>query len=79
MRRVVLDSIVDPTGVWYEDNLDQDIAFDARHKAFAAWVAKHDKEYGLGTDPGKVEETWYEMRGAVDEEARGRQGRRRRA
>jgi pimeloyl-ACP methyl ester carboxylesterase len=27
VRRLVLDSIVDPTGVWYEDNLDQDYAF----------------------------------------------------
>jgi pimeloyl-ACP methyl ester carboxylesterase len=71
VRRAVLDSIVDPTGVWYQDNLDQDIAFDARHKAFAAWVAKHDKEYGLGTDPGKVEKTWYEMRDAVEKKPAG--------
>ncbi|WP_181768905.1 alpha/beta hydrolase [Streptomyces albidus (ex Kaewkla and Franco 2022)] len=65
VRRAVLDSIVNPDGVWYEDNLDQDVAFDARHKAFAAWVAKHDADYGLGTDPAAVEKSWYKMRDAL--------------
>lgn len=63
VRRMVLDSMVDPTDVWYESNIQQDYAFDTRHKAFMAWVAKHHKAYGLGTDPAKVEATWYAMRG----------------
>ncbi|MER5873956.1 alpha/beta hydrolase [Streptomyces sp. NPDC002044] len=62
VHRLVLDSVVDPAGVWYEDNLAQDRAFDARHKAFLAWVAKYDATYRLGTDPQKVEERWYAMR-----------------
>ncbi|MEU1126816.1 alpha/beta hydrolase, partial [Streptomyces sp. NPDC005899] len=65
VRRLVLDSIVDPGGVWYEDNLGQDYAFDARHKAFAAWVARHDATYRLGSDPAEVEAAWYRMRAAV--------------
>lgn len=65
VRRLVLDSVVDPDGVWYKDNLAQDHAFDARHKAFAAWVAKNDTVYGLGTDPARVEAAWYRMRAAV--------------
>ncbi|WP_329235225.1 MULTISPECIES: alpha/beta hydrolase [unclassified Streptomyces] len=65
VRRLVLDSVVDPDGVWYEDNLGQDHAFDARHKAFAAWVAKNDATYKLGTDPAQVEAAWYGMREAV--------------
>lgn len=65
VRRVVLDSIVDPDGVWYEDNIAQDYAFESRHKAFAAWVAKHDADYKLGKDPAKVEQAWYKMRDAV--------------
>ncbi|MFJ5127336.1 alpha/beta hydrolase [Streptomyces sp. NPDC088555] len=65
VRRLVLDSNVDPDGVWYDDNIGQDYAFDARHKAFAAWVARHDATYGLGTDPAKVESAWYAMRAAV--------------
>ncbi|MFG3530462.1 alpha/beta hydrolase [Streptomyces sp. NPDC047917] len=65
VRRFVLDSNVDPDGVWYDDNISQDYAFDARHKAFAAWVAKHDSTYRLGSDPAKVEAAWYAMREAV--------------
>jgi pimeloyl-ACP methyl ester carboxylesterase len=71
VRRAVLDSIVNPNGVWYEDNLDQDYAFDARHKAFAAWVAKHDADYKLGTDPAAVEKAWYKMRDAVRKDPAG--------
>ncbi|THA79365.1 alpha/beta hydrolase [Streptomyces sp. A0642] len=65
VRRLVLDSNVDPGGVWYDDNISQDYAFDTRHKAFAAWVAGHDAAYGLGSDPAKVEAAWYRMREAV--------------
>ncbi|MDT0572240.1 alpha/beta hydrolase [Streptomyces sp. DSM 3412] len=65
VRRLVLDSIVDPTGVWYEDNLDQDYAFDKRHKAFMTWVAKNNATYKLGTDPKKIEAKWYAMRAAL--------------
>ncbi|MFD6877435.1 MULTISPECIES: alpha/beta hydrolase [unclassified Streptomyces] len=65
VHRLVLDSVVDPAGVWYEDNLSQDLAFDARHKAFLAWVAKYDATYGLGTDPARVEKLWYGMRDAL--------------
>ncbi|OEJ24237.1 peptidase [Streptomyces agglomeratus] len=65
VRRIVLDSVVDPSGAWYANNLAQDHAFDARHKAFAAWVAKHDPVYRLGGDPAEVEAKWYAMREAV--------------
>lgn len=62
VRRLVLDSIVDPTGVWYEDNIAQDYAFNDRHVAFMAWVAKYNSTYKLGTDPAKIEAKWYAMR-----------------
>jgi pimeloyl-ACP methyl ester carboxylesterase len=62
VRRLVLDSVVDPTGVWYADNIAQDYAFDARHKAFFAWVAKNHSTYRLGTDPGRIEAEWYRVR-----------------
>ncbi|MET7855706.1 alpha/beta hydrolase [Streptomyces sp. NPDC005318] len=65
VRRLVLDSNVDPDGVWYDDNIGQDYAFDARQKAFAAWVAKHSSTYRLGSDPAEVEAAWYRMREAV--------------
>ncbi|MER7111486.1 alpha/beta hydrolase [Streptomyces sp. NPDC000229] len=72
VRRVVLDSVVDPHGVWYRLNLAQDLAFDARHKAFMAWVAKHHNAYALGTDPAKVEARWYAMREALRKNPAGR-------
>ncbi|MFF4587439.1 alpha/beta hydrolase [Streptomyces sp. NPDC001388] len=65
VRRLVLDSIVDPTGVWYDANLTQDVAFNDRHRALMAWIAKYDKTYRLGSDPEKVEAAWYAMRAAL--------------
>jgi len=62
VRRMVLDSNVDPNGVWYQDNLDQDYAFDARFKAFSAWVAKYDATYHLGTTAAAVSAKWYAVR-----------------
>ncbi|THA25608.1 alpha/beta hydrolase [Streptomyces sp. RKND-216] len=72
VRRMVLDSIVDPTKVWYEANISQNYAFDERFTAFTAWIAEHDATYGLGTDAEKVEARWYDMRTAMrDEPAKG--------
>ncbi|MEV0975379.1 alpha/beta hydrolase [Streptomyces sp. NPDC049915] len=65
VRRLVLDSIVDPAGVWYDDNLTQDYAFNDRHRALMSWIAKYDATYHLGTDPEKVEAKWYAMRAAL--------------
>ncbi|MER8010131.1 alpha/beta hydrolase [Streptomyces sp. NPDC094149] len=65
VKRLVLDSIVDPTGVWYDDNLAQDQAFNDRHRALMSWIAKYDSTYKLGTDPEKIEAKWYAMRGAL--------------
>ena len=42
VRRMVLDSTVDPTGVWYADNIGQDYAFQGRQDAFYSWVASAD-------------------------------------
>ncbi|WP_409234212.1 alpha/beta hydrolase [Streptomyces sp. PA5.6] len=71
VRRMALDSLVDPTGVWYDDNLRQDEAFDKRYKAFMTWIARNDAAYGLGEDPGGVEAKWYAMRGALAEKPAG--------
>lgn len=65
VRRLVLDSIVDPTGVWYDDNLSQDYAFNDRHRALMAWIASYDSTYKLGTDLEKIEAKWYAMRKAL--------------
>ncbi|MBY8840009.1 alpha/beta hydrolase [Streptomyces sp. SP2-10] len=71
VHRLVLDSIVDPTGVWYRDNLGQDYAFNDRHRALMAWIARHDADYRLGKDPAEIEARWYAMRAALAKEPAG--------
>ncbi|MEU6402454.1 alpha/beta hydrolase [Streptomyces sp. NPDC046985] len=65
VRRLVLDSVVDPAGVWYDDNLRQDYAFDDRQRALMAWIAANDSTYRLGGDPAEVAAEWYAMRAAL--------------
>jgi pimeloyl-ACP methyl ester carboxylesterase len=62
IRRMVLDSTVDPTGVWYTDNIDQDYAFQGRMNAFYAWAAGYDDVYHLGRTVAQVRAAWYRAR-----------------
>jgi pimeloyl-ACP methyl ester carboxylesterase len=62
VKRLVLDSVVDPEGVWYDANIAQDHAFNRRHRAFLAWVARHHDVYHLGRTEGAVSTAWYGMR-----------------
>jgi pimeloyl-ACP methyl ester carboxylesterase len=62
LRRMVLDSTVDPTGVWYADNIAQDYAFEARLKAFFAWAARYNGTYHLGSTEARVQAAWYTAR-----------------
>ena len=52
VRRMVLDSTVDPTGAWYQDNIEQDYAFQGRMDAFFAWTAKYDSSLSPGDHAG---------------------------
>jgi pimeloyl-ACP methyl ester carboxylesterase len=67
VRRMVLDSTVDPTGAWYQDNIEQDYAFQARMNAFYAWTAKYDSTYHLGTTQSQVEAAYYRVRDRLAE------------
>jgi pimeloyl-ACP methyl ester carboxylesterase len=62
VRRMVLDSVVDPEGVWWTDNIDQDYAFEARLQAFFAWMATYDGVYHLGSDAMQVSSNFYKAR-----------------
>jgi pimeloyl-ACP methyl ester carboxylesterase len=62
VRRMVLDSTVDPAGVWYNDNIQQDYAFQGRMEAFFGWVASNDSAYGLGATAAQVQANWYKAR-----------------
>jgi pimeloyl-ACP methyl ester carboxylesterase len=59
VRRMVLDGNVDPRRVWYDANLDQDIAFDRNIKIYFAWLARHDEVYDLGNTGQAVEKLFY--------------------
>jgi pimeloyl-ACP methyl ester carboxylesterase len=55
VRRMVLDSVVDPEGAWYADNIAQDYAFQARVSAFWAWAGAANATFHLGSTPAQVE------------------------
>ncbi len=56
--RMVLDSIVDPTGVWWGDNIAQDYAFQGRINAFYAWAARYNRIYHLGATAAQTLRSW---------------------
>ncbi|UNS95650.1 alpha/beta hydrolase [Streptomyces tubbatahanensis] len=64
IRRMITDSIVNPSPkkIWYDVNLDQDIAFQTRWEDWKKWVAKHDDVYNIGSTPEKIEAKWRELR-----------------
>jgi pimeloyl-ACP methyl ester carboxylesterase len=58
VRRMVLDSVVDPEGAWYADNIMQDYAFQGRMNAFFQWVAANEGVYHLGGSEAAVAAAW---------------------
>lgn len=59
VRRMVLDSNVDPRRVWYQANLDQDIAFERNIRIWFGWLARYDNVYHLGKTAAAVQRLWY--------------------
>jgi pimeloyl-ACP methyl ester carboxylesterase len=62
VRRFVLDSTVDPRGVWYRDNLAQDIAFERTVRIYFRWIAKYHAVYHLGRTGRAVMRGYYRQR-----------------
>ena len=62
VRRMVLDSTVDPKGAWWADNISQDYAFQGRQEAFFSWVARNHSAFGLGSTRSQVQAAWYRAR-----------------
>ncbi|MEP7022907.1 MAG: alpha/beta hydrolase [Actinomycetota bacterium] len=62
VHRMVLDSTVGPKGVWYQDNIGQDYAFQGRFLAFFSWIASHSATFHLGATQAKVRSSWYAAR-----------------
>ena len=68
VRRMVLDSVVRPSGVWYENNLDQNVAFEKRIRAYFRWIARHHRTYGLGTTEQEVAAAYAKARAALEKD-----------
>ncbi|WP_327313286.1 alpha/beta hydrolase [Streptomyces sp. NBC_01235] len=64
LRRMIVDSVVNPSRekIWYEANLDQDVAFEGRWKDWQDWVAAGDATFHLGTTRAAVQAKWLELR-----------------
>ncbi|MGA4846964.1 alpha/beta hydrolase [Streptomyces sp. G5(2025)] len=64
VRRMVFDSVVNPRTdkIWYEVNLDQDVAFEKRLIDWMTWVAKNDAAFHLGDTYDEVRAQWDKLR-----------------
>ncbi len=54
VRRLILDSNVDPRGVWYQANLAQDIAFNRNVNIWFGWLAKYHHIFHVGKTEAAV-------------------------
>ncbi len=64
VRRMLVDSVVNPSreSIWYQANLDQDVAFETRWGDWKKWVAKNDAAYHIGDTEAKVQAKWEQLR-----------------
>ncbi|HEV7627850.1 MAG TPA: alpha/beta fold hydrolase, partial [Streptomyces sp.] len=64
VRRMIVDSVVNPARdqIWYQNNLDQDVAFQKRWDDWTKWVAKNDDAYGIGDTTAKINKQWEKLR-----------------
>ncbi|MCH6163206.1 alpha/beta hydrolase [Streptomyces marispadix] len=68
VRRLVLDSVVDPRPgrIWYGDSLAQSRALQHRWEDFTSWTARHHSVYGLGRGPQAVQRRFGQALAAFD-------------
>lgn len=59
--KLVLDGVVDPRGIWYADQLGQQVGFEKSLRKFRQWVARRHATYGLGRTAAAVERTYYRL------------------
>ncbi|CAM5427064.1 Tripeptidyl aminopeptidase OS=Streptomyces glaucescens OX=1907 GN=tap1 PE=3 SV=1 [Streptomyces glaucescens] len=73
VRRMITDSVVNPSRekIWYQANLDQDVAFETRWQDWQDWVAKNDATFHLGTTRAEVQAKWLQLRATAKKEPLG--------
>lgn len=67
VRRMVVDSVVNPSKekIWYQANLDQDVAFEGRFADWMTWVAKNDAVFHIGKTKAQVAAEYETLRAAA--------------
>ncbi|TWD12400.1 TAP-like protein [Streptomyces sp. T12] len=65
VQRMVLDSVVRPSGVGYRNSIRKNELSERNADIFFAWAARHDDVYGLGTTAGEVEANYYRGQDAL--------------
>ncbi|CAF3982423.1 unnamed protein product [Rotaria sp. Silwood1] len=61
VRRMILDSSVDPRSVWYKLNIDQCSGLDYNLKMWFRWLAKYNNNFQLGETENQVAEKWNDV------------------
>jgi pimeloyl-ACP methyl ester carboxylesterase len=74
VRRMVFDGTVDPRGIWYSAQLEQNRAFEKVIGQFFAWIGSYDGIYHLGTTGPEVAKRFYAARDALARKPVGRIG-----
>ena len=62
----VLDSTVDPRNVFYQSNLDQDVAFQKTFDIYFQWIAKYNSVYHLGATRAAVRDLFLNTQTALN-------------
>jgi pimeloyl-ACP methyl ester carboxylesterase len=65
LRRLILDSNVDPRHVWYQANLNQDVAFNRNIRIWFGWLARYHQVYRLGRTKWQVQRRFYAEKHAL--------------
>jgi pimeloyl-ACP methyl ester carboxylesterase len=66
LNRLILDSNVDPRKVWYQANLDQDVAFNRNINIWFGWLAKYNSVYHLGATKAAVSKLFYATQSSLE-------------
>lgn len=67
--RMVLDGNVSPKDIWYNAQLNQDVAFNKNMDYYFGWIARYDSRYHLGTTEAEVRSGFYRLEDALAKKA----------
>lgn len=64
--RILLDSMIDPQGIWRGVWQNWGPGVEERFADFAKWAAERDATYGLGATPQAVRDTYFTLAAKLD-------------